>query len=160
MLTGLTRSVSLDPDMNVRSTTLLPARPNQFNIITGASFTISCTATHDTPNFNVQFFSDTCQCPQPCPSDWEGCPLNDGDLPQTTMTNTSSSSTSRTITLTFDSFTEAHNGRYYCNATISDDVDPNDHNDPSEISGNSRAYGTGKSVKLVHCHCIVNSLSI
>ena len=92
MLTGLTRSVSLAPDMNVRST-LVPARTNQVNIVTGASFTISCTATHTSSNFNVQFFSDTCQCPQPCPSDWQGCPLNDGDLPQTTMTNTLSSDT-------------------------------------------------------------------
>ena len=155
MLTGLTRSVSLDPDMNVRST-LVPARTNQVNIQTGASFTISCTATHTSTNFDVQFFSDTCQCPQPCPPDWEGCLLNDGDLPQTTMTNTlSSDSLSRNITLTFNNFSEAHNGRYYCNATTSD-VGA----DPSKISHTQRAYGTGKSVKLVHCHCIVNSLSI
>ena len=154
MLTGLTRSVSLDPPPDTIAG-VASRRGNQDNIVTGASFTISCNATHTSSNFNVQFFSDTCQCPQPCPPDWQGCPLNDGDLPQTTMTNTSSGSLSRTITLTFDSFTEAHNGRYYCNATTSD-VGA----DPSEISSNQRAYGTGKSVKLVHCHCIVNSLSI
>ena len=153
-MTGLTRSVSLDPPPAAISG-VASLRGNQYNIVNGASFTISCTATHDTSNFNVQFFSDTCQCPQPCPPDWEGCPLNDGDLPQTTMTNTSSSSTSRTITLTFNSFTEAHNGRYYCNASTSD-VGA----DPSEISSNQRAYGTGKSVKLVHCHCIGKGLSI
>ena len=154
MLTGLTRSVSLDPPLAAISG-VVSLHGNQFNIVTGASFTISCTATHTSTNFDVQFFSDTCQCPQPCPSDWQGCPLNDGDLPQTTMTNTFSGSLSRNITLTFNSFTEAHNGRYYCNATTSD-VGA----DPSEISGTQRAYGTGKSVKLVHCHCIVKGLSI
>ena len=154
MLTGLTRSVSLDPPPAVISV-VASRRSNQDNIVNGANFTISCTATHTSTNFNVQFFSDTCQCPQPCPSDWQGCPLNDGDLPQTTMTNTFSGSLSRTITLTFNSFTEAHNGRYYCNFTTSD-VGA----DPSEISGNHRAYGTGKSVKLVYCYCIVKGLSV
>ena len=155
MLTGLTRSVSLDPPPAAISG-VVSLRDNQDNIVNGASFTISCTATHDTSDFNVQFFSDTCQCPQPCPSDWEGCLLNDGDLPHTTMTNTlSSDSLSRNITLTFNNFSEAHNGRYYCNATTSD-VGA----DPSKISHTQRAYGTGKSVKLVHGYCIVNSLSI
>ena len=79
----------------------------RYNLNTGAAFNISCTVTHTSDAFTVSFYKD-------------GVVISDGDLVNTTLTETAISMTQKIIQLQFFNFQPVHDGVYHCFASASD----------------------------------------
>ena len=90
------------PPSGVRSS-IIAATNSQFryNLNTGAAFNISCSSTHTSDDFTVSFYKD-------------GVVISDGDLVNTTLTETVPSTTQKFIQLQFLNFQRVHDGVYHC----------------------------------------------
>ena len=125
-----TGTASLAPPSSVES-----SNPNnhgrRYNIIAGSSFTISCDVRRTSGSFVADFYIDNLTSP-----------ITNETLADTTFTKTTNHAhNSINVTLTFNNFQPAHNGRYICQANTTDG---------SESTQISHAlYGTGEQ-----CHCV------
>ena len=97
--------------------------PFRYNLNTGAAFNISCIIIHTSDAFTVSFYKD-------------GMVIRDGDLVNTTLTETVLSTTQKSIQLQFLNFQPVHDGVYHCFANT------NDGNE--EVSSDLYLYGSGK----------------
>ena len=95
----------------------------RYNLNTGAAFNISCTFTHTSDDFTVSFYKD-------------GVVISDGDLEDTTLTETVPSTTQKGIQLEFLNFQPVHDGVYHCFASASDTDE--------ELSSDLYLYGSGE----------------
>ena len=95
----------------------------RYNLNTGAAFNISCSSTHTSDDFTVSFYKD-------------GVVIGDGDLVDTTLTETAPSPTQRFILLEFLNFQPVHDGVYHCFASASDTDE--------ELSSDLYLYGSGE----------------
>ena len=113
-MAGLTMIISnFIPPMGVQSSN--PAFTNsqfRYNLNTGAAFNISCSFTHTSNAFTVSFYKD-------------GVVISDGDLVDTTLTETAPSPTQKIIQLQFLNFQPVHDGVYNCFASASDTMETN-----------------------------------
>ena len=100
----------------------------RYNLITGAAFNISCISTHATDDFTVSFYKD-------------GVVISDGDLLDTTLTETAPLTTQKFIQLEFLNFQQVHDGVYHCFASASDTNE--------ELSSDLYLYGSGED-----CMCV------
>ena len=123
-LAGLTLTPGLVPPSEVRSdNTALTNSQFRYNLNTGAAFNISCTVTHTSDAFTVSFYKD-------------GVVISDGDLVNTTLTETATSVTQKIIQLQFLNFQPVHDGVYHCFASASDTNE--------EESSDLYLYGSGE----------------
>ena len=104
-----TGTASLVPPSSVESNV-----PNnhgrRYNIIAGSSFTISCDVRRPSGLFVADFYIDNLTSP-----------ITNETLADTFITKTDGTGTnSVNVTLTFNNFQPAHNGRYICQATLTD----------------------------------------
>ncbi len=128
-LAGLTLTPGLIPPSGVRSSN--PAATNsqfRYNHNTGAAFTISCSSTHTTDAFTVSFYKD-------------GVVISDGDLEDTTLTETAILTVQKFIQLEFLNFQPVHDSVYLCFASASDTDE--------ELSSDLHLYGSGED-----CMCV------
>ena len=95
----------------------------RYNLNTGATFNISCSSTHTSGDFTVSFYKD-------------GVVISEGDLEDTTLTETVPSTTHKFINLQFLNFQPAHDGAYHCFASASDTDE--------ELSSDLYLYGSGE----------------
>ena len=95
----------------------------RYNLNTGAAFNISCSSTHASDAFTVSFYKD-------------GVLISDGDLEDTTLTETVPSTTQKFIQLEFLNFQPVHDGVYHCFASASDTNE--------ELSSDLYLYGSGE----------------
>ena len=100
----------------------------RYNLNTGAAFNISCSSTHTSDAFTVSFYKD-------------GVVISDGDLEDTTLTETAPSTTQKFIQLEFLDFQPVHDGVYHCFASASDTNE--------ELSSDLYLYGSGED-----CICV------
>ena len=100
----------------------------RYNLNTGAAFNISCSSTHISVAFTVSFYKD-------------GVAISDGDLVDTTLTETAPSPTQKFIQLEFLNFQPVHDGVYHCFASASDTNE--------ELSSDLYLYGSGED-----CMCV------
>ena len=124
LLTDLSVVPDFIPPSEVRSSN--PAVTSslfRYNLNTGAAFNISCLITHSSGAFTGYFYKD-------------GVVINDGDLVDTTLTDTIFQATQRSIQLQFLNFQPVHDGVYHCFANT------NDGNE--EVSSDLYLYGSGK----------------
>ena len=85
----------------------------RYNLNTGAAFNINCSSTHTSGAFTVFFYKD-------------GVVISDGDLEDTTLTETVPSTTQKFIQLQFFNFQPVHDGVYHCftsNASVVESSD-------------------------------------
>ena len=97
--------------------------PFRYNLNTGAAFNISCFITHTSDAFTVSFYKD-------------GVVIRDGDLVNTTLTETVHASIQKSIQLQFLNFQPVHDGVYHCFANTSDTNE--------EVSSDLYLYGSGE----------------
>ena len=95
----------------------------RYNLNTGAAFNISCSSTHTSGDFTVSFYTD-------------GVVISEGDLVDTTLTETVPSPTQKGIQLQFLNFQPVHDGVYHCFASASDTDE--------ELSSDLYLYGSGE----------------
>ena len=95
----------------------------RYNLNTGAAFNIICTSTHTSSDFTVSFYKD-------------GVVISEGDLVNTTLTETVPSTTQKYIQLEFLDFQPVHDGVYHCFANTSDTHE--------EESSDLYLYGSGE----------------
>ena len=95
----------------------------RYNLNTGAAFTISCSSTHKCDDFTVSFYKD-------------GVVISEGDLMETTLTETAPLPTRKDIQLEFLNFQPVHDGVYHCFARASDTDE--------EESSDLYLYGSGE----------------
>ena len=123
-LTGLTLVSGLIPPSGVRSSnTAFTNSQFRYNLNTGAAFNISCVSTHTSDAFTVSFYKD-------------GVVISDGDLEDTTLTETATAATQKVIQLEFLNFQPVHDGVYHCFANTSDTNE--------ELSSDLYLYGSGE----------------
>ena len=97
----------LVPPSGVRSSNTAATNSQfHYNLNTGAAFNISCSSTHTSSDFTVSFYKD-------------GVVISDGDLVNTTLTETVPSTTQKFINLQFLNFQPVHDGVYHCFANTS-----------------------------------------
>ena len=121
---GLTLIPGLIPPSGVQSSnTALTNSQFRYNLNTGAAFNISCTSTNTNDAFTVSFYKD-------------GVVIADGDLEDTTRTETVLSTTQKFIQLEFLNFQPVHDGVYHCFASASDTNE--------ELSSDLYLYGSGE----------------
>ena len=96
----------------------------RYNLNTGAAFNISCSSTHTSDDFTVSLYKD-------------GVVISDGDLEDTTLTETVPSPTQKDIQLQFLNFQPVHDGVYHCFANTSCETD-------EEESSDFYLYGSGE----------------
>ena len=126
-LTGLTLTPGLIPPSGVRSSNNAATNSLfRYNLNTGAAFNISCSSTHTSVDFTVSFYKD-------------GVVISDGDLEDTTLTETAPSTTQKFIQLEFLNFQPVHDGVYHCSAS----------NESVVESSDLYLYGSGKD-----CMCV------
>ena len=122
--------LSVEPNLVPSETEVLSSNPvlipTHFNLNTGVAFNISCIITHSTNAFTVYFYKD-------------GVMISDGDLVNTTLTETVHTSTQRTIQLQFLNFQPVHDGVYHCFANTSDTME--------EVSSDLYLYGSGEDCR-------------
>ena len=114
----------LVPPSGVRSNN--PAHTNsqfRYNLNTGAAFKISCSFTYTCDAFTASFYKDDVV-------------ISDGDLEDTTLTETDPSTTQTIIQLEFLNFQPVHDGVYHCSANTSDTNE--------ELSSDLYLYGSGE----------------
>ena len=100
----------------------------RYNLNTGAAFNISCSSIHSSDAFAVSLYKD-------------GVVISDGDLEDTTLTETVPSTTQKFIQLEFLNFQPVHDGVYHCFASASDTNE--------ELSSDLYLYGSGED-----CMCV------
>ena len=126
---ALTLTPGLIPPSEVRSSNNAFTNSQfRYNLNTGAAFNISCTFTHTSDDFTVSFYKD-------------GVVISDGDLEDTTLTETVPSTTQKFIQLEFLNFQPVHDGVYHCFASASDTNE--------ELSSDLYLYGSGED-----CMCV------
>ena len=114
----------LIPPSGVRSSNnAVTGSPFRYNLNTGAAFNISCSSTHTSSDFTVSFYKD-------------GVGVSDGDLVNTTLTETAPSIAQKFILLEFLNFQPVHDGVYHCFASASDTNE--------ELSSDLYLYGSGE----------------
>ena len=113
------------PPSEVRSNNhAFTGSPFRYNLNIGAAFNISCIITHTRDAFTGYFYKD-------------GVVIRDGDLVNTTLTDTDHPSTGQmTIYLNFLNFQPVHDGVYHCFANTSDTNE--------EVSSDLYLYGSGE----------------
>ena len=113
-LAGLTLTPGLIPPSGVRSSnTAVTNSQFRYNLDTGAAFNISCSSSHTSNDFTVSFYKD-------------GVVISNGDLEDTTLTETVPSTTQKFIQLEFLNFQPAHDGLYHCSASNASVVESSD----------------------------------
>ena len=123
-MTGLTVIPGLRPPSGAESdNTAFTNSQFRYNLNTGAAFNISCSSTHTSNAFTVSFYKDRVV-------------ISDGDLVDTTLTETATSTTQKFIQLQFLNFQPVHDGVYHCFASA------NDINE--EESSDLYLYGSGE----------------
>ncbi len=128
-MAGLTLIPDMIPPSGVRSSNTAATNSQfRYNLNTGAAFTISCISTHTSVDFTVSVYKD-------------GVVISDGDLEDTTLTETAPSTTQKFIFLEFLNFQPVHDGVYHCFASA------NDTNE--EESSDLYLYGSGED-----CMCV------
>ena len=122
-------TASLEPPSSIQSST--NNHSSRYNIIAGSSFTIYCDVRRPSGSFVADFYIDNLTSP-----------ITSETLADTTFTKTTTLVINSVIvTLTFNNFQPAHNGRYICQANTTDG---------SESTRIGQAlYGTGEQ-----CHCV------
>lgn len=117
------------PIPSARSTNPAVTKPFAFryNIQSGAEFSISCFGGASIPGYTLEFYKD-------------GQVIEDGDLPNTTLTPANPQTLQKYISLNFTNFQSEHNGVYYCNATLTDGSMPFIVNEAADLY----LYGTCK----------------
>ena len=113
----------LIPPSGVQSSNSAATGSTRYNLNTGAAFNISCSSTHTSGDFTVSFYKD-------------GVVISDGDLEDTTLTETVPSPTQKFILLEFLNFQPVHDGVYHCFASASDTEE--------ELSSDLYLYGSGE----------------
>ena len=101
----------------------------RYNFNTGAAFNISCSSTYTSGDYTVSFYKD-------------GVVISDGDLVDTTLTETVPSTTQKLIELEFLNFQQVHDGVYHCFANTSCDT-------IEDLSSDLYLYGSGED-----CMCV------
>ena len=115
---------TLSPPSEVLSSNpVVTGSPFRYNLNTGAAFTISCKFTHTSDAFTVSFYKD-------------GVVIRDGDLVNTTLTETVFSVNQRSYQLQFLNFQLVHDGVYHCLVSTSDTNE--------EGSSDLYLYGSGE----------------
>ena len=108
LLAGLFVTPGFVPPSGVRSSnTAFTNSQFRYNLNTGAAFNIRCNVTHTSDAFTVSFYKD-------------GVVISDGDLVDTTLTETAPSATQKFIQLQFLNFQPVHDGVYHCFTSASD----------------------------------------
>ena len=126
-LTGLSVLPNFIPPSEVLSSNnVATGSPFRYNLNTGAAFTISCLITHTSDAFTGYFYKD-------------GVVIRDGDLVNTTLTETVHSTTQKSVQLQFLNFQLVHDGVYHCfaNTNLSDTNE--------EVSSDLYLYGSGEN---------------
>ena len=127
--TGLSVTSGLVPPSGVRSSnTAITNSQFRYNLNTGAAFNISCSFTYTSDDFTVFFHKD-------------GVAISEGDLENTTLTETAPSTTQKFIQLGLPNFQPIHDGVYHCSAITSDTNE--------ELSSDLYLYGSGED-----CMCV------
>ena len=127
LTTGLNLFSNLIPPSEVLSTNpAIATYPTRFNLNTGAAFNISCSIIHSTNSFTVYLYKD-------------GVVISDGDLVDTTLTETVHTTTQKSIQLQFLNFQPVHDGVYHCFANTSDTM--------AEMSSDLYLYGSGEDCR-------------
>ena len=104
----------LVPPSGVRSSNTAATNSQfRYNLNTGAASNISCSSTHTSDDFTVSFYKD-------------GVVITDGDLVNTTLTETVPSTTQKFIQLEFLNFQPVHDGVYHCYASNASEVESSD----------------------------------
>ena len=112
------------PPSEVRSSNnVATGSPFRYNLNTGAAFNISCLINHTTDAFTGYFYKD-------------GVVIRDGELVNTTLTETVLSTIQKSIQLQFLNFQPVHDGVYHCFANASDTHE--------EVSSDLYLYGSGE----------------
>lgn len=123
----LITTVLVPPGDQLSATTTLGNNPTRYNLNAGAMFPISCTFTHTSDAFTVDFYED-------------GVVISDGNLPDTTLTPTEldllPATFERTLQLEFLNFQAVHDGVYHCSASTTDTMEV--------LSSDMYLYGSGK----------------
>ena len=120
---------SLVPPSGVQSSNTAATNSQfRYNLNTGAAFNISCSFIHSSGAFTVSFYKD-------------GVAISDGDLDDTTLTETAPSTTQTFIQLEFLNFQLVNDGVYHCSANTSDTNE--------ELSSDLYLYGSGEE-----CMCL------
>ena len=133
-LAGLTLTPGLIPPARVQLTN--PALTNsqvRYNLNTGAAFNITCSFIHSSNAFTVSFYKDEVV-------------IRDGDLVNTTLTETALSTTQKIIQLQFLNFQPVHDGVYHCFASASDTNE--------EESSDLYLYGSGEDYRHVYASLV------
>ena len=100
----------------------------RYNLNTGAAFNISCSSTHTSDAFTVSLYKD-------------GVVISDGDLVDTNLSESTTSTTQKFIQLEFLNFQPVHDSVYHCFASTSDTNE--------ELSGDLYLYGSGEDCMWV-----------
>ena len=112
------------PPSGVRSSnTAFTNSQFRYNLNTGAAFNISCSSNHTSDAFTSYVYKD-------------GMVISDGDLENTTLTETVISTNHKFIQLQFHNFQPVHDGVYHCFANASDTNE--------EVSSDLYLYGSGE----------------
>ena len=114
---------TLTPPSEVLSNNTAVSGSTRYNLNTGAAFNISCKFTHTSDAFTVSFYKD-------------GVVIRDGDLVNTTLTETVFSVNQRSYQLQFLNFQPVHDGVYHCLVSTSDTNE--------EGSSDLYLYGSGE----------------
>ena len=123
-LAGLSVVPNFIPPSEVRSSKpAVTGSPFRYNLNTGAAFNISCLINHTSDAFTGYFYKD-------------GVVISDGDLVNTTLTETVLSATQKSVQLQFLNFQPVHDGVYHCFANTSDTNE--------EVSSDLYLYGSGE----------------
>ena len=122
-MAGLTLTPGLIPPAEVQSSNPALTGSTHYNLNTGVAFNISCSFTHSSNVFIVSFYKD-------------GVVISDGDLVNTTLTETAPIPTQKFIQLQFLNFQPVHDGVYHCFASASDTNE--------EESSDLYLYGSGE----------------
>ena len=127
-LAGLSVAPNFTPPEEVRSSIPALTGSTRYNLNTGVTFNISCVITHASDAFTGYFYKD-------------GVLISDGDLVDTTLTETTPSPTQKIIYLQFLNFQPVHDGAYYCfaNASATNET----------ASSDLYLYGSGKDCRHV-----------
>ena len=112
------------PPSGVRSSnTAFTNSQFRYNLNTGAAFNISCSSTHTSGDFTVSFYKD-------------GVVISDRDLMDTSLSESTTSTTQKFIQLEFLNFQPVHDGVYHC-FTITSDTN-------EELFSDLYLYGSGE----------------
>ena len=124
-LAGLSVVPNFIPPTEVRSSRpVFGSSSTRYNLNTGAAFNLSCIITHTSSAFTGYFYKD-------------GVVISDGDLVNTTLTETVFHATQKCIQLQFLNFQPVHDGVYHCFANTSDTNE--------EVSSDLYLYGSGEN---------------